>query len=795
VTGVAVGAGRRLPSGGAAQRASRAGETESALGTPRLALELILFAALGGLGVVQWSRLVVDPPSGGLLAALAVALAGGAALAATRALRDWGWMALLARIAVALVAFGLAMVAVGLPSLLLAPAQWGELVGNVRDGLGGIYQSDLPYNGPDEWIRLTLLLGAPALLVAGAAVAFWPGPRREARRVLALVPLVAVFGVAVTLDSPASELLWGVPLTVAAGAWLWLPRIEAGRAVPALAAIAVAGVIAVPIAARLDPGQPWWDYQSWNWFGSKRPVSFEWDHSYGPLEWPQRGTTLLEVKSDRPLYWKTSVLDRFDGFTWQRAERGDTLASAERRARREMPGVALPTRHRDWITEASFDIGPLNSSFVVGAGTPQVQDGLDNVRINADGTMTAGDGPIGRGDSYAIATYAPRPSEVQLQNAPARYPHSRFADSTLIGLPTPAATNPSGDPTVAPSDPSLESAAGLGPSRGLAMPLWGEHDPVAQRAVLASTYASVYRLARRWVADSPTPYIAARTIENRLRTGYQYRPNVPEHAYPLASFLFQDRAGYCQQFSGTMALMLRMVGVPSRVVTGFAPGRFDSDNNLYEIQDFDAHSWVEVYFRGIGWVTFDPTPAAAPAAAQETAVPLDTLASDQALRNANTPRLGAHDVSRNLSGDQTPGSAEGGGSGPWGVVGLVLLGLVGVALAAGALIAWRRHRALARGAVVDEQLAELRRALTRLGFNVPAGATLLGLERRFASAGRRPVAAYAAGLRANRYEPERQAPPGPPARRALRRALSRGGLRQRLLGLVAIPLGGPTRRP
>ena len=89
-----------------------------------------------------------------------------------------------------------------------------------------------------------------------------------------------------------------------------------------------AGAIALPIAAKIAPASAWWDYESWDLFAEERTVTFDWNHSYGPLEWPQRGTTLLEVSSELPLYWKASVLDRFDGFTWQRATRSDALADA-----------------------------------------------------------------------------------------------------------------------------------------------------------------------------------------------------------------------------------------------------------------------------------------------------------------------------------------------------------------------------------------------------------------------------------------------------------------------------------
>ena len=65
-----------------------------------------------------------------------------------------------------------------------------------------------------------------------------------------------------------------------------------------------------------------------------------------------------------------------------------------------------------------------------------------------------------------------------------------------------------------------------------------------------------------------------------------------------------------------MALLLRMAGVPTRVVTGFTSGSLDTKTKEYVVRDLDAHSWVEVWYRGIGWVTFDPTPASAPPRSQ-----------------------------------------------------------------------------------------------------------------------------------------------------------------------------------
>ena len=133
-----------------------------------------------------------------------------------------------------------------------------------------------------------------------------------------------------------------------------------------------------------------------------------------------------------------------------------------------------------------------------------------------------------------------------------------------------------------------------------------------------------------------------RAIERYLASdafSYSERPR-PSRA-PLAEFLLRDRVGYCQQFSGAMALLLRMGGVPARVASGFSPGALDEERGEYVVRDVDAHSWVEVFVPDVGWVVRDPTPAAAPARAQTA--DLATAADDApvALRRQRA-RAGAH---------------------------------------------------------------------------------------------------------------------------------------------------------
>jgi hypothetical protein len=236
-----------------------------------------------------------------------------------------------------------------------------------------------------------------------------------------------------------------------------------------------------------------------------------------------------------------------------------------------------------------------------------------------------------------------------------------------------------------------------------------------------------------------------------------------------------------------MALMLRMAGIPARVAAGFSRGSYNKDTGEYRVRDLDAHSWVEVWFSGIGWVPFDPTPTRSPAQGQSSAF----AASAAAARG---------DEQRNIRGAQTQeqasgsaADAAGGTSGGWmlpAVILLLVLGpLAGATLLAG--LRMSRLRAAAPDDVTAAQLSELRRALERLGWDLPASTTLLALERRLGRFAGPASEAYAGALRANRYDPRTPSGPSLRSRRAVRRELTRGSVFDRLRGLIAIPPGAP----
>ena len=118
-------------------------------------------------------------------------------------------------------------------------------------------------------------------------------------------------------------------------------------------------------------------------------------------------------------------------------------------------------------------------------------------------------------------------------------------------------------------------------------------------------------LARQITDSETTPYRRASAIERYLSTRYGYTLQLPSQmpADPLADFLFHRRRGHCEYFASSMAVLLRTIGIPSRIITGFRGAQFNQVNSNYIVRARDAHSWVEAYIPGAGWTTFDPTPA------------------------------------------------------------------------------------------------------------------------------------------------------------------------------------------
>ena len=121
----------------------------------------------------------------------------------------------------------------------------------------------------------------------------------------------------------------------------------------------------------------------------------------------------------------------------------------------------------------------------------------------------------------------------------------------------------------------------------------------------------IKKLAEKIVEKSHNEYDRAANIELYLKSHYGYTLDLTGRQTddPLAYFLFERREGHCEYFAAAMTVMLRDLGIPARYVGGFLPGEYNDLGGDYIIRASDAHAWVEAYFPGYGWITFDPTPA------------------------------------------------------------------------------------------------------------------------------------------------------------------------------------------
>lgn len=128
-------------------------------------------------------------------------------------------------------------------------------------------------------------------------------------------------------------------------------------------------------------------------------------------------------------------------------------------------------------------------------------------------------------------------------------------------------------------------------------------------------------------AGAVTAYDRTRAIEGWLRTNIAYNEAIPQPPVdrdPVEWVLFDIKQGYCNYYASAMVLLLRTLGIPARMVAGFAQGTWDADQSAYVVLERDAHTWVEVYFPGYGWIEFEPTAAQAPLNRQDD-IPLPSL--------------------------------------------------------------------------------------------------------------------------------------------------------------------------
>jgi len=718
-------------------------------------LRLVSVGALGLFCAVQWAGIVRPGEGGKLFLMFLVAMVAGVVVAtAIEMPRRWVRRATIA--GVLLVAL-LAMLSVaGMPSWYLRPDRWDTLVVDAANGIGTLPSLRMPYRGSNEWVRIVLLAGGGLLLLCSAIFALAPRPWTFG----AAFTLTIMYVTAIVEHRPDHPYFGGAVFALLLAALLWGERLT-GKEAPVAAGLAVAAVLASAILApHLDSPKPWVDYEALaESLQGGKTTTFTWNHSYSPLDWARDGQELARVKGRGDLYYKTANLEDFDGREWVQSK--DTPVESE--------DTEYSFRHRGWTQTIHVDIKGLKTTQFLTAGTTAfVNHSSKKVREATPGTFEASAKPLRRGDGYDALIYYPTPSDIEMKAAGTDYPY--FAPRGLsLRLPTQPG---SGGPIDVHVTPWGNDAASTAQGR------FGFQNYDVDAVMASSPYAREWTLAQQIKGASTDPYDYVRQVIARVQRGARYTetPPPPGKLTPLDAFLFRDHAGYCQHFAGATALLLRMGGVPARVVAGFSPGSRDGGEHI--VRDLDAHSWVEVYFPNIGWVTFDPTPGDSPARGQQT----DTLSIKAATPTAQgktaTPSDRTSDPTAGGSADVAETKGESGSG--WYVAGAGAL----VLALGGWLLAWRRRRRLL--ATGDHDVAELQLALRRSGRAPANDLTLARVERMLA--GSEGALGYVKALRIARYGSDPAAAPTPAQRRALRRELAAGlGLGGRIRALWALP--------
>jgi hypothetical protein len=733
----------------------------------RGALRAGAFFALAALASLQYGELLIHPPAFRLLAVTAVVTAGCATLSMRR--RD-GRPALpgAARPLALAATLVLGLLAIGVPAHLLAPAGWSRLGKHVGDGVDGIGAWLWPYRGAGQWPRLAVLLIVPVVLLGAGALCFWPGAGgARTRRAAALALLLALLLTGAANTAQPEPGLRGLVLLVLIAAWVWAPGASAGGAARAARWLILPALVALALRPALSSSSAWIGFREAPGTSSAA-ASFQWDQTYGPITWPRTEATMFTLAASHPGLLRVTSLDRFDGLRFLRSSAAPGIARLD---------VGAGLHRRGWITRDTVTLAGLRSRLLVGGdglalGLRWMSRVSPPASLEADGTIAAGS-VLGSG-VYAVSSYRPRPTVAELRHVRRAFPRA-YLPYARFELPARSASGLVRPRFAAEASAPAPPGSTVGPpAPGLAL----SADPAATARVEASPYGPMLRLARSLAAGAPSTYDVAVAVQRYLLTSYRYDEHVPAARYPLEAFLFEQRRGYCQQFSGAMTLMLRMDGIPARVASGFRPTVFDPVSGNWKIRAVDAHSWVEVFFTGIGWISFDPTPAAPialPGAAAGSSSRKNEILGSESSAGARAARLGGG------AGTVTPGPrGEGSSTG------------LDIALAAAALVAlglgglWLRAHLRLRRALAGEgaeAVAELRRVLEALGED-SRRMTLVGLEQRLRADGRRAAGSYLAALRDRRYGPPGPRPPVR-GRAALRRSLMRGASPRAVLRVLA----------
>jgi transglutaminase-like putative cysteine protease len=358
-------------------------------------------------------------------------------------------------------------------------------------------------------------------------------------------------------------------MTAAASAiFLVLPAPAVAARFNFLARAGIGGAIGVPGALAGDSGSPSQLARAGTRSGPTRVGGYL--GFAKSLDTALRGqlanTLVMLVRAQRPSYWVGETFDKWDGQNWT------STASAPRPLHQQSPFVLPVPQGDNALGQAdlqTFYVTSSTADLVFHAETAdQLWFPTSTVYSSDDGTIVSPIG-LGQGAIYTVESQVDTPTPDQLRHASS-------------GVSLPAATEVS-------------------------------------YLQLPHPYPRVHALAQSITAGDATNYDKVQALIAWIGAHTHYStviPPLPAGADTVDEFLFGNRVGFCEQISTSLTVMLRTLGIPAREAVGYVPGSYNPITDLYQIRADDAHAWVQVWFPGFGWQSFDPTavvPAANPA--------------------------------------------------------------------------------------------------------------------------------------------------------------------------------------
>jgi len=593
-----------------------------------MARTLAFSLSLGLLFAWNWSRLE-DPRAALGPLVLVVALGVAPALLPGRRLRLAG----------AIVALPLA----GAFALEARPYELGALLSQAGNGFLGFYDVLVPFQGSAHPLMHGVLLLAVFIFTALAALAV------QARRpLLASLVLVAGAGWPATIYPGHDDLGRGAILLIAALALVAQLKPSRHRGAPQiLVGTALVVLALVTSSSGAVAKRQFLDWQTWDLSSKTGPsvtVEYVWKANYRGISFPKKRTRVFTVRAPaNSVYWRATTLDAFADDKWQEEQIPVVPISIQLNDTNQdvlTDDPLLPFAAQDpgrW-TAATVHIDALRDVHVVSPSGPVAYERgpIPNVQYSSDGVAVAYTTPPGRGTQYTAWAFQPQPKPSQLAKSQPDYPDSIAVDGDYLSV-----------------------------GRGHFVPPFGTQRRLTWLADAFSNpslrpYRPLETTAEEIAGQAKNPYAATVAIEAWLRSGGQFAysehpkqvPGVP----PLVAFVTRTKTGYCQHFAGAMALMLRYLGIPARVAAGFTSGNYDADRGTWRVYDRNAHAWVEVWFKGYGWLPFDPTPGRGNLGGPYTAssISFDASGAEKVLK-ASIGALAAGSLLRNELGH--PGQA------------------------------------------------------------------------------------------------------------------------------------------